>query len=355
MPKKKSSASSTCFICYEPLNQPTSPCGCRICNPCWSQVIITKIQDSNFLHEIITCPGTKCQKELPIMSLYSKMPKSLRNNIDQVTLSAYFSNTPDIRRCPSQNCDYAGVLEISSYCPGNLKCDACGMTWRDKAHFSRTEKLQESMDHLTKHRNETFSMLWKRFKAKKCPKCQVLVSKTGGCDHLTCTRCRYNFCWICLEKNPSHNKFIHQMETSIKPLIFSALKIIMFCLILYAIYLLPPINSFINSTIMPIGHWIWELVKGPWVSWIFWYFIAFLLASFILDNAMTLYDKFEYKSDYPPISKRWLFVRIIFGFLIAYCLGICYQVMIMGGFFVAVAAVLFVKKLLYREQNTVKT
>jgi hypothetical protein len=33
--------------------------------------------------------------------------------------------------------------------------------------------------------------------AKQCPGCHFMISRTTGCNHMTCSRCRVEFCYVC--------------------------------------------------------------------------------------------------------------------------------------------------------------
>ncbi|SCV00192.1 LANO_0F05666g1_1 [Lachancea nothofagi CBS 11611] len=44
---------------------------------------------------------------------------------------------------------------------------------------------------------ESANLNWVLKNTKECPKCGVNIEKNGGCNHMTCQSCEYEFCWIC--------------------------------------------------------------------------------------------------------------------------------------------------------------
>lgn len=47
---------------------------------------------------------------------------------------------------------------------------------------------------------------------KDCPKCNVVIEKNGGCNHMTCRSgsCKFEFCWICLGPWSAHTGSYYQ-------------------------------------------------------------------------------------------------------------------------------------------------
>ncbi|KAF5375469.1 hypothetical protein D9757_009943 [Collybiopsis confluens] len=39
---------------------------------------------------------------------------------------------------------------------------------------------------------------WIKSNTKECSQCQSTIEKNGGCNHMTCKKCKYEFCWVCM-------------------------------------------------------------------------------------------------------------------------------------------------------------
>lgn len=42
------------------------------------------------------------------------------------------------------------------------------------------------------------SLEWITQNTKQCSRCHYRIEKNKGCDHMTCAKCGYEFCWSCL-------------------------------------------------------------------------------------------------------------------------------------------------------------
>jgi len=49
-----------------------------------------------------------------------------------------------------------------------------------------------------KCRNESETANWILANTKSCPQCHSRIEKNQGCNHMTCQKCRFEFCWICM-------------------------------------------------------------------------------------------------------------------------------------------------------------
>lgn len=51
---------------------------------------------------------------------------------------------------------------------------------------------------------------------KPCPGCKAQIEKNGGCMHMTCSKCRHEWCWVCMELWRHHHN-CPRVETSAEP------------------------------------------------------------------------------------------------------------------------------------------
>ncbi|QRG36796.1 hypothetical protein FDK38_001153 [Candidozyma auris] len=47
---------------------------------------------------------------------------------------------------------------------------------------------------------------WIEANTQNCPKCSSSIEKNGGCNHMLCQHCRFEFCWICLHDWRQHTQ-----------------------------------------------------------------------------------------------------------------------------------------------------
>ena len=99
--------------------------------------------------------------------------------------------------CPTADCGkiienkFADAIEVTCTCSKDY-CFKC----MHEPHMPIDCEMRENW-HDTIANHDNANAKWLSRNTKKCPKCKVPVQKNGGCNHITCGQCNYEFCWLC--------------------------------------------------------------------------------------------------------------------------------------------------------------
>uniref|UniRef100_A0A672KC63 RBR-type E3 ubiquitin transferase n=1 Tax=Sinocyclocheilus grahami TaxID=75366 RepID=A0A672KC63_SINGR len=147
--------------------------------------------------------------------------------------TAFVENNPAIRWCPRAGCDRAVRLAgqgqgASTSDPlsfprlqapavdcgkGHLFCWECQgeahepcdcQTWKmwlQKVNDMKPEELAGVSDAY----EDAANCLWLLTNSKPCANCKSPIQKNEGCNHMQCAKCKYDFCWICMEEWKKHS------------------------------------------------------------------------------------------------------------------------------------------------------
>jgi len=183
----------TCSICLEDCKLiPLGRCRhafCRNCLASWFN------SSSNGVNRPL-CPQSDCNMPVSLYDIRAVLGDEKADRLDQLLLQRTLAEMTDFRWCP--RCSSGGFFEGS--CCNNAECTNCGYKFctecQQEAHEGKTcrQKCNELVD------LKVGSVHWINQNTKPCPACHVPICKNGGCSHMRCSRCGYEFCWFCLGK-----------------------------------------------------------------------------------------------------------------------------------------------------------
>ncbi|RWS02822.1 E3 ubiquitin-protein ligase arih1-like protein, partial [Leptotrombidium deliense] len=107
------------------------------------------------------------------------------------------------RWCPNPLCSHVvkvkffDSLKVRCYC-GKTFCFECGENWHEPVNCDLLKKW------IKKCKDDGETGKWILANTKSCPTCNVNIEKNGGCNWVTCKKCRSTFCWLCLKTFRNH-------------------------------------------------------------------------------------------------------------------------------------------------------
>ncbi|XP_022102326.1 ankyrin repeat and IBR domain-containing protein 1-like isoform X2 [Acanthaster planci] len=218
----------------------TTLCTHQFCRDCWERYLTGKIKEGN-AHGIV-CPGYDCDRLVPVETIETLVSREMARRYLQFDINAFVESNPKLKWCPVAGCGRAvhmpqqdpptpyatgsdrpsgasspstppSISHAVDCGQGHIFCWDCSgdahepcccenwKKWQDKIAEIKPEELASTDTETELAAN----CLWLVTNAKPCPKCAAPIQKNDGCNHMKCTKCKHDFCWVCLEAWSKHS------------------------------------------------------------------------------------------------------------------------------------------------------
>ncbi|XP_046380179.1 ankyrin repeat and IBR domain-containing protein 1-like isoform X2 [Haliotis rufescens] len=218
-------------------------CDHDFCRECWERYLNLKIQEGDAHH--ITCPAFDCTMLVPVDVIESVVSRDMALRYLQFDIKAFVDSNPDMKWCPYPGCGRAvklpdldnqaasssssgpqGRIKIPSDTSRGVDCGAghyfcwecledahepCSCDnwkkWALKVSEVKPEQYApgNSVNGTEEETETAANCLWLVTNSKPCPNCKSPIQKNEGCNHMKCSKCKHDFCWVCLEQWKRHN------------------------------------------------------------------------------------------------------------------------------------------------------
>ncbi|KAJ1304508.1 hypothetical protein OPQ81_005653 [Rhizoctonia solani] len=207
--KKKPRSKSEPFMCPvccddQPERVLSLDCGHEFCSECWTQYLEGKIRGEGEVQ--LACMAEKCKVLVPDTFVFERVDEVTKERFREGLVRQYVASIPKLRFCPHPSCVYtvqcsaaASRAALDTIVP-TVKCEAehsfCFGCEREGDHRPLICKISKLW--LKKCQDDSETANWIKSNTKECTKCQSTIEKNGGCNHMTCKKCKAEFCWVCM-------------------------------------------------------------------------------------------------------------------------------------------------------------
>ncbi|OAX40907.1 hypothetical protein K503DRAFT_713636 [Rhizopogon vinicolor AM-OR11-026] len=204
---------SVCPICFD--DSQTSflalSCDHSFCISCWAAYITSKIREEG--EHAVRCMAEGCALVAPDPFVVSTLANSgedeggrTRERFQELLVRHFVSANPHLKYCPYPSCTYtvscpsaSSRSSLTTMVP-TVSCGAshkfCFGCHVDSDHRPVVCPIAKMW--LKKCRDDSETANWIKSNTKECSKCQSTIEKNGGCNHMTCKKCKHEFCWVCM-------------------------------------------------------------------------------------------------------------------------------------------------------------
>lgn len=197
----------SCLICLLPSSEEklfSLDCGHVFCTECWELYLTEKISSGS-------CVGIECMQCAVRVSV--EKVKELLQSSEILTkylrfsLAEYVQSHPQLRWCPGADC--STVFSVKDPQAKQVTCSQCNTSCCFKCAdpYHCPTDCEAIKTWLIKCQNDSETANYIKANTKDCPKCHTAIEKNGGCNHMNCSQCGNDFCWMCLGTWKEHNGY----------------------------------------------------------------------------------------------------------------------------------------------------
>ncbi|OSS46010.1 hypothetical protein B5807_07984 [Epicoccum nigrum] len=213
--REAASRTRNCAVCGEAtliIELPSlSSCSheAQICSDCYATWIASQLEGNGW--QGVKCPGTTCKINLTYEEVKAYAAREVFERYDTLQTRSVLSLDPNFRCCTAQGCNSGQIHDTREV--GNVfTCVECrarfctvhegayhvGESCREYEYRTSGQKERDERERETKASEDALGRL-----SKRCPNqsCNSPIQKNGGCNHITCFKCKHDFCYHCLVSN----------------------------------------------------------------------------------------------------------------------------------------------------------
>ena len=164
------------------------PCKHYFCVDCWLEYLKEKINNANVYK--ISCMEHKCGyilEEKFIKAIIGSDNTLIEKYDKFLSRKKLMDSNKKIKFCPIPDCDGYAEKKKSKYVKCNFGHEFC-FDCLQQPHGKK--KCAKVID-------EGFEEWKSHTLVKRCPYCKFWTEKNEGCNHMTCSQCNFQWCWIC--------------------------------------------------------------------------------------------------------------------------------------------------------------
>ena len=163
----------------------------------------------------VLCAADQCSQPLVVQDFTALCRRGsyTMQQLCEASLRSFITANPDrVRNCCTPDCK---MIYTVSEVGEKFFCSLCGVSVCTKCHVQYHDNLTCAMYQSLKRKDSDIQkwIMEDSENRKCCPKCNVGIEKTGGCNHISC-KCRVHICWVCLEYFDSEQSCYAHLDAS---------------------------------------------------------------------------------------------------------------------------------------------